>query len=385
VTTPIYLDHNATTPVDPAVLDAMLPFFQEHFGNPASVEHWHGHNAQAAVERARTQVAETIGARADDVVFTGSCTEANNIAILGAAAGYPSKRHLVTTAVEHPAVMEPCRSLARNGYDLTILPVDEFGQVNPDAVRKSIRDDTLLVSVMTANNEVGSLQPVAEIGAVCEQAGTLFHTDMAQATAYMSLDVRTIGAHLVSLSAHKAYGPKGVGALYIRGRRPRVRLQPIVLGGGQERGLRSGTVATPLVVGMGAAFEIVRRGRAADAKRIGRQTTQLFTELQKRVRGVELNGHPVERLPNNLSLLIDAVEPLALMRLLRDQISFSASSACATDRIHTSHVLLAMFGDTVRARSAFRLAPGRYTTDDELDKVVSMLVTAIEQLRQLAA
>jgi cysteine desulfurase len=383
--TPIYLDHNATTPLDPAVLDAMLPFFREHFGNPASVEHSHGHAAQVAVENARGLVAEAIGAQPGDIIFTGSCTEANNIAILGAAAGYPDKRHLVTTAIEHPAVIEPCRSLARAGYGLTILPVNEFGQVDPEAVRQSIRTDTLLVSVMTANNEVGSFQPVAEISAICEQLGTLFHTDMAQATAYTPWDVQAIGAHLVSLSAHKAYGPKGIGALYVRGRRPRVRLQPTVFGGGQERGLRSGTVATPLVVGMGAAFEIARRSRMADGARIRSQTTQLLSQLQRRIGGVKLNGHPAERLANNLSLSVDGIEPLALMRLLRDHVSFSASSACATDRIHTSHVLLAMFGDTARARSAFRLAPGRFTTDEEIGTVASLLVAAIEQLRELAA
>jgi cysteine desulfurase len=381
----IYLDHNATTPLDPAVLDAMLPFFGEHFGNPASVDHGHGNIARAAVEKARAQVAKTIGATSDDVVFTGSCTEANNIAILGSAAAYPAKRHLVTTAVEHPAVLEPCRYLERSGWELTYLPVDEFGRVEAALVRSAIRPDTLLVSVMAANNEVGTLQPLSEIGAICEEHGVFFHTDMAQSTAYAAIDVASIGAHLASLSAHKAYGPKGVGALYVRGRRPRVRLQPIVFGGGQERGLRSGTVATPLVVGMGIAFEIAQRQRIDEAARLRGQCLVLFEKIQKQVGGVFLNGHPTERLANNLSLSVDGVEPLALMRLLREQISFSASSACATDRIHTSHVLLAMHGDTPRARTAFRLGLGRFTTDAELDVTAELLVQGIAQLRRLAA
>jgi cysteine desulfurase len=381
----IYLDHNATTPLDPAVLDAMLPFFREHFGNPASVDHGHGNVARAAVENARAQVAKSIGANSDDIIFTGSCTEANNIAILGAAAAYPAKRHLVTTAVEHPAVLEPCRYLERSGLELTCLPVDEFGRIEPALVRSAIRPDTLLVSVMAANNEVGTLQPLSEIGAICEERGVLFHTDMAQSTAYIGIDVASIGAHLASLSAHKAYGPKGVGALYVRGRRPRVRLQPIVFGGGQERGLRSGTVAAPLVVGMGTAFEIAQRQRIGQAARLRGQCAVLFEKIQKQAGGVLLNGHPTERLANNLSLSVDGVEPFALMRLLREQISFSASSACATDRIHTSHVLLAMHGDTARARTAFRLGLGRFTTDVELDKTAELLIQGIDQLRRLAA
>lgn len=382
---PIYLDHNATTPLDPAVLEAMLPYFREHFGNPSSVEHLHGHAASVAVEAARKQVAHAVGARPDDIIFTGSCTEANNIAILGVAAANPEKRHIVVSSIEHPAVLGPCRHLERGGHEVTILPVDELGRVDPGQLRSVLRPDTLLVSVMTANNEVGTLQPVAEIGAICEQRGVLFHTDMAQSTAYASVDVQAIGAHLASLSAHKAYGPKGVGALYVRGRRPRVRLHPIAFGGGQERGLRSGTVATPLVVGMGAAFEIAARSRQKDATRLRSQRESLLTELTRHVDGVLVNGHPTERLANNTSISIDGVEPLALMRLLREKLSFSASSACATDTIETSHVLLAMFGDSARARQAFRLAPGRFTSDLEIATAASLLVGGIEQLRRMAA
>jgi len=379
------LDHNATTPVDPAVLAVMLPFFSEHFGNPSSVEHAHGHAARQAVEIARQQVATAIGAAAEEIIFTGSCTEADNLAILGAAAAYPDRRHIITCATEHPAVLESCRHLERAGYTLTVMSVDEYGRVDPQQISEAIRADTLLVSVMGGNNEVGTLQPLADIGRVCESRDVLFHADLAQTVAYCATDVRAIGAHLASLSAHKAYGPKGVGALYVRGRRPRVKLKAIAVGGGQERGLRSGTVATPLVAGMGSAFAIVRHSRNADAERLRMQSAALLARISGEVDGVQLNGHPTERLPNNVSLSIEGIEPLALMRLVRDDVSFSASSACATDKIHTSYVLLSMFGDTPRARGAFRLAPGRFTTDDDVERACAALISGIQRLRRLGS
>lgn len=382
---PIYLDHNATTPIDPSVVDAMLPLLRENFGNPASTDHWHGHQAYLAVETARAQVARAVGAKPDEIIFTGSCTEANNLAILGHAAANPAKKHLITTAVEHPAVLEPCRHLERAGYELTLLPVDETGRVNPEAVQKAIRTDTLLVSVMAANNEVGTVQPIDEIGRICEQLGTTFHSDMAQVPAYMAVDVHSTRLHLASLSAHKVYGPKGVGALFIRGRRPRVKLASIQFGGGQERGLRSGTVASHMVVGMGHAFEIAAKRRTVDASRLRTWCFGLLDAVTSRVSGVVLNGHPQERLPNNLSLSIEQVDPMALMRLLREDLSFSSASACATDQVQTSHVLLAMLGNTSRARSAFRVAPGRFTTDEELSIAADLIVAAVERLRRMAA
>lgn len=381
---PIYLDHNATTPVDPLVLDAMLPFFREHFGNPASGVHLHGHTAQLAVENAREQVAAAVGARPEEIVFTGSCTEADNLAVLGAAAAYPERRHLITTAIEHPAVLEPCIALERNGYALTVLAVDEHGSVDPEEVRAAIRPDTLLVSVMGANNEVGTLQRLEDIGKVCAANEILFHSDLAQNVAYCKVDVSKLGLHLASLSAHKAYGPKGVGAIYVRGRRPRVKLRPFMFGGGQERGLRPGTVATPLAVGMGRAFEIAQARCDSDGDRLLTLCKVFLSRLQSKVEGVQLNGHTSRRLPNNLSLSVTGVEPLALMRLVRAEISFSASSACATDKVQTSHVLTAMFGDTARARTAFRIAPGRFTSTAELDTACDALVTGIIRLRGLS-
>lgn len=384
-TAPIYLDHNATTPADPRVVAAMLPFFSETFGNPSSVEHAHGHAAQVAVADARAKVARSLGARDNEIIFTGSCTEANNMAILGAARAEPTRRHVVSTAIEHPAVLEPMRQLARQGYELTVLGVDEHGLVDPDDVATALRDDTLMVSVMGANNEVGTIQPVAEIGALCESRGVLFHTDLAQIMAHGPFDVAASNVHLASVSAHKAYGPKGAGALYARSRGPRARLTAIVHGGGQERGLRSGTLNVPLIVGMAEALAICAREGRKEGARLT-ETCRTFAErVTASVDGVQLNGHPIERIPGNCSVSITGVEPLALMHRLRDVASFSASSACATDKVQTSHVLIAMFGDTLRARQAFRVSPGRFTTAEDMIVFTDALIEAVGVLRRIAA
>jgi cysteine desulfurase len=382
---PIYLDHNATTPVDSRVLDAMMPYFTGVFGNPSSVEHSHGHAAQAAVAQARASIARAIGARDQEIVFTGSCTEANNIAILGSARAQPERRHLVATAVEHPAVLEPMRQLEREGYDLTILPVDEFGRVEPGQVEAALRDDTLLVSVIAANNEVGTIQPIAKIGAACERRGVLFHTDMAQLMAHGPFDVAASNVHLASISGHKAYGPKGVGALYARSRSPRARLAAIGFGGGQERGLRSGTLNVPLIVGLAEALRICVNECQNESLRLVAMAREFSERMVASIDGALLNGHPIERIPGNCSLSIAGVEPLALMHRLRDVASFSTSSACATDKVETSHVLLAMFGHTPRARQAFRVSPGRFTTAAELHTFGDALVEAVSDLRRFAA
>jgi cysteine desulfurase len=378
---PIYLDHNATTPVDPAVLAVMEPYFREIFGNPSSVEHEHGHLAAQAVTRAREQVATAIGARDNEIIFTGSCTEADNLAILGVARAQPDKKHLITTVIEHPAILESAGALEREGWRVTYLTVDDQGRITPDQVDAHLSGDTALVSVMAANNEVGALQPIREIGALCAARGVLFHSDLAQLAAYGDVDVERDNIHLASLSAHKAYGPKGIGALYIRSRRPRVRMLPLQYGGGQERGFRPGTLNTAAIVGMGEAMAIARRSAKADGERLRAMCHAFREAFQANVPGAVLNGHPAERLANNLSFSIDGVEPLALMRRLRDRLSFSASSACATDKIETSHVLLAMFGDTARARGAFRIAPGRFTTDDDMRIALNALVEEALRLK----
>jgi cysteine desulfurase len=382
---PLYLDHNATTPVDRRVLDAMIPFFTEVFGNPSSVEHVHGNRAQTAVAKARAQVAAHLGARENEIVFTGSCTEASNIAILGAARAQAGRRHVVTSAIEHPGVMEPMRQLEREGFELTVVGVDQFGCVDAGEVAAALRDDTALVSIMAANNEVGTLQPIGAIGAACERRGVLFHTDLAQLLAHRRVDVQAEHIHLASVSGHKAYGPKGVGALYVRSRSPRARLEQTVWGGGQERGLRSGTLATPLIVGIGAALEFAGREGERESLRLRSICEKFIVDVRAAIDGVELNGHPIERIPGNVSLSIGGVEPLALMHRLKAVASFSASSACATDKVKTSDVLIAMFGDTTRARQAFRVSPGRGTTAAELDGFVSSLISVVGELRRFAA
>lgn len=384
-TRPIYLDHNATTPVDQRVLERMLPFFAETFGNPSSVEHIHGSEAAAAVKQAREQVAGAIGARENEILFTGSCTEANNIAILGGARARPDRRHIVTTRIEHPSVIEPFRQLERQGFEVTWLDVDEFARVSPGQVASAVRDDTALVSVMGANNEVGTVQPIAEIGALCEARGILFHSDLAQVAAHRRVDVAAEHIHLASLSGHKAYGPKGVGALYVRSRGPRVRLEPVMYGGGQEKGLRSGTLNVPLIIGLAEALRIAAAEGPAEADRLRVLRERFEAMVFQSIEGVTLNGDPAERLPGLSSLTIDGVEPLALMHRLNGIASFSASSACATDKVETSPVLIAMFGDTPRARLAFRVSPGRFTTREEMDIFTRELTRAVSELRRFAA
>ncbi|HEV2680599.1 MAG TPA: cysteine desulfurase family protein [Rhodanobacter sp.] len=378
---PIYLDHNATTPLDPTVFEAMRPYFLEHFGNPSSVEHIYGLTAATAVERAREQVARAINADAGEIVFTGSCTEADNLAILGVARAAKASGHFITSQIEHPAVLEAFRQLEKEGHAVTYLPVDEVAQIRLEELEAAFRPNTLMVSIMGGNNEVGTLQPLADIGRLCASKGALFHSDLAQLPAYVAIDVKKMGLHLASFSAHKAYGPKGVGALYVGRQRPRIKLEPLLWGGGHERSLRPGTLNTPMIVGMGESMELANRRLA---KTIGLVTTnreKLRDRLLTSVDGIELNGHPTNRLPSNLSLSIDGVEPLALMRLLRNEIAFSASSACSTHEVKTSHVLLAMFGDVARARGAFRLSPGRFTTGTEVETAAEAITAGVSRLR----
>jgi cysteine desulfurase len=385
VTAPLYLDHNATTPLDPDVIEAMEPYLRSIFANPSSIEHEHGHVAARGVEHAREQVADAIGARSNEIIFTGSCTEANNLAIIGTAHANSGKKHIITSRIEHPAVLEPIRHLEQQGWHATYLDVDDMGRVAPADVEAAISDQTLLVSIMAANNEVGTIQPIREIGAICAHRGVFFHSDLAQILAYGTIDVLKDGLHLASISAHKAYGPKGIGGLYVRSRSPRVKISPIQFGGGQERGLRSGTLNPAGIVGMGAALEIARKRRNADAKRLSGMCTKFRDTIASKLENVGFNGDPENRLTANLNFSIAGVEPLALIRSLRSQISFSASSACATDKIKTSHVLLAMFGDIPRAREAFRISPGRFTEEDAFELSAKVLIEAAYRLRKVAA
>lgn len=380
---PIYLDHNATTPLDPMVFEAMRPYFLEHFGNASSVDHVYGQTAATAVQTAREQVAKAIGARASEITFTGSCTESNNLAILGLGRALSEPGHFITTKIEHAAVLEAFLQLEREGHSVTYVGVDAEARVRIEEIESSFRNNTALVSVMGANNEVGTLQQLRVIADLCSDKGVLFHSDLAQMPAYVSLDVGNLGVDLASLSGHKVYGPKGVGALYVRRKRPRTKLAPLMWGGGQEKTLRPGTLNTPAVVGLGAAMDLARRQLSTTSAHVLACNKLLLDEIRNSLEGVQVNGHLTERLPNNLALSIDGVEPLALMRLLREKVAFSASSACSTETVVTSHVVLAMFGASTRARCALRLSPGRHTSFSEIAETAAELVKGVVRLRQM--
>jgi cysteine desulfurase len=385
VTPPIYLDNHATTRADPRVVEAMLPYFTTTYGNPASVSHRFGWDAAAAVDRAREQVATLIGAESKEVVFTSGATEANNLAIKGALAHLKRKgNHLVTAATEHRAVLDPMKRLAREGWDLTVVPCDEHGMVSAEAVEAALTDRTILVSVMAANNEVGTLNPIGDIGQLCHARGVLFHTDATQAVGKVPLDVRQEAIDLLSLSAHKFHGPKGIGALYVRRRDPLVRLTPLLDGGGHERGFRSGTIAVPLVVGLGEAADLARRERPEEAARLRGLRERLHAGLAARIAAIVLNGHPTLRLPGNLNLSFAYVDGEALMMAMRD-VAVSSGSACTSANPEPSHVLTAMGRDEDMARASLRFGLGRFTTAEEIDFAVDAVADAVARLRTHSA
>lgn len=376
---PIYLDHHSTTPVDPRVLDAMLPFFREHYGNASSRGHVFGRTAAAAVEDARERVAQAIGARYSGIVFTAGATESNALAIRGSALRRPGA-HLVTTAIEHRSVLDTCRRLEAEGWSLTVVPVDRFGRVDPQEVRRALRPDTLLVSVMAANNEIGTLQPIARIGAVVRDHGALFHVDATQALGRVPLDVDAASIDLLSLSAHKFYGPKGVGALYVRKRPRKVEPMPLVEGGGQENGLRPGTLNVPGIVGMGLACELSVRDMDEENARLRSLRDRLFSALARGIDGLALNGHPDDRLAGNLNVGIDGVEADALLLGLAE-VAVSAGAACSTGSAKPSHVLAAIGAAGGAARAALRFGIGRFNTAEEIDRAARLVVERVQGLR----
>lgn len=384
----IYLDYNATTPVDPRVLEKMLPYFTEVFGNAASNDHGFGLEAKQAVDEARRQIAALINARPDEIIFTSGATESDNIAILGAAEKYAHKgNHIITCVTEHKAVLDVCHKLERDGnrhgkFDVTYLPVDEYGRVDPEAVRQAITPKTILISIMAANNEIGTLAPLAEIGAIAAEHGILFHTDAAQAAGHIPLDVQAMNIHIMSLSAHKMYGPKGIGALYRRRSNPRVQLEPVIYGGGHERGLRSGTLNTPAIVGFGEAAWLAKREMAAEDGRFRAWTQGMYQRLQEGLGDVQLNGHPTERLPHNLNVSIPGIKARALIPQLKN-IAIATGSACTSAEVKPSHVIQALgFGDE-RAHSALRISVGRFNTDDEVVTAVDKIIKTVQQLQLL--
>jgi len=381
---PIYMDHHATTPLDQRVFEAMVPYFLDEFGNAASVDHVYGATASAAVDRAREQIASLINARPDEIIFTSGATESDNLAIVGVAEHQASKgKHIISAATEHKAVLDTCAYLERRGWRVTYLPVDHQGLIDPDDVRAAITPETVLITVMTANNEVGSIAPVAEIGRIAKEHAVAFHTDAAQAAAYVDLDVERDNVSLMSLSAHKMYGPKGVGALYVRNRNPRIRLEPMIHGGGHERGFRSGTLNVPGIVGMGAASWLCRDA-SIEATSIAHLRDRLWSAVSQSVPGVVVNGSPERRLANNLSITIRGVENRSLLIALREDVAMSTGSACTTMKIEPSHVLRAMGRSDTEAHETVRLSLGRFTSCDDADLVAERLCAVIPSLRRLS-
>jgi len=380
---PIYMDHHSTTPVDPRVLESMLPFLTEHFGNAASKSHAFGWRAEEAVEGARAQVARLVGASPSEIVFTSGATESDNLAVKGVARFHQAKgRHLVTSAVEHKAVLDSLHALEREGFEVTYLPVSAEGLLDPDRVRAAIRPDTVLVSVMHANNEVGAVEPIEAVGRIAREKGVLFHTDAVQSVGKIPFDVERANVDLASLSAHKMYGPKGVGALYVR-RRPRARLVPQMDGGGHERGYRSGTLNVPGIVGFGKAAEISGAEMAAEAPRLLALRERLRQAIQSGLDEVQVNGSLGARLPGNLNMSFRFVEGEALMLAMKD-VAVSSGSACTSASLEPSYVLRAMGVTDEMAHASIRFGLGRFNTEEEVDYVARLVVEKVKRLREMS-
>lgn len=379
---PIYMDYGATTPVDPRVVDAMIPWLREHFGNPASRSHAWGWEAEEAVEKARGQVAALINADPREIVWTSGATESNNLAIKGAAQFYKSRgKHLITIKTEHKAVLDTTRELERQGFEVTYLDVQENGLIDLDVLKAAIRPDTILISVMFVNNEIGVIQDIPTIGALCREKGIVFHVDAAQATGKVEIDMATLPVDLMSLASHKSYGPKGIGALYVR-RKPRVRLEAQMHGGGHERGLRSGTLPTHQIVGMGEAFRIAREEMATELPRIKALQQRLLDGL-KDIEQVFINGDLTRRVPHNVNASFNFVEGESLIMGIKG-IAVSSGSACTSASLEPSYVLRALGRSDELAHSSLRMTIGRFTTEEEIDYAVSLLKDRVAKLRDLS-
>lgn len=380
---PLYLDAQATTPMDPRVLDAMMPYSVSYYGNPHSRTHAYGWESEQAVEHARKQVAELIGADPKEVIFTSGATESNNISVKGVARFYKrNKKHVITTQTEHKCVLDSCRALESEGFDVTYLPVMENGLINLQQLEEAMRPDTSLVSIMAVNNEIGVKQPVKEIGALCRKKKIFFHTDAAQAVGKIPVDVNELNIDLMSISGHKIYGPKGVGALYIR-RKPRVRVEPIQSGGGQERGMRSGTVPHVLAVGLGAACEVAKDELEYDHKRTVELSTRLVNGITSGLTHVVRNGDPDHSYPGCVNLSFAFVEGESLLMALKD-VALSSGSACTSASLEPSYVLRAIGADDDLAHSSIRFGIGRFTTEEEIDYTVEKTIKHVKRLREMS-
>ena len=381
---PIYLDYNATTPTDPRVVEAMLPFFTEIYGNAASRNHSFGWTAEEGVSKARNIIGEAIGATGKEIVFTSDATESDNMAVLGVAEFFHEKgKHIITSPIEHKAVVDPCQALEQKGYEITFLDVDEHGRIDLKQLEASIREDTVLVSLMAGNNEIGTLNPLKEIGQMTRERGVLFHCDATQGVGKIPIDVETMNIDLLSMTAHKIYGPKGIGALYVRRKKPRVRITPIMFGGGHERGFRSGTLNVPGIVGFGKAIELAMEEISSEAERQIGLRQHLYKRLTDELDYVFLNGHPTERLPNNLNLSFGYVEGESLMMGI-SEIAVSSGSACTSASLEPSYVLRSMgVGDDL-AHSSVRFGFGRYTTMEEVNYAADKVIGAVKRLREMS-
>ncbi len=380
---PVYLDNQATTPTDPRVVDAMLPYFTEKFGNPHSRSHAYGWEAEEAMETARKQVADIIGANPKEIIFTSGATESNNLAIKGVANFYKDrKNHIITVRTEHKCVLDTCRHLEQDGFEVTYLPVSKTGLIDLDELRGAIGERTLLVSIMAASNESGIIQPMVEIGRICRENGVFFHSDCAQAVGKIPLDVNDMNIDLMSISGHKIYGPMGIGALYVR-RRPRVRLRAQINGGGQERGMRSGTLPTPLCVGLGEACRIAKEEMASESERVRMLRDKLYRGLTSRFADLHVNGDLDRGLPGNLNLSFAYVEGESLMMAIKD-VAVSSGSACTSASLEPSYVLRALGVDEEMAHTSIRFGIGRFTTEAEIDFAIATIGEHVDKLRAMS-
>ncbi len=381
---PIYLDNHSTTPADPRVVEAMLPYFTEKFGNAASRNHAFGWEAEEAVDKARKQIAHLIHADAKELVFTSGATESDNLAIKGVVEMYREKGdHIITSTTEHRAVLDTCKALEKKGVKVTYLAVDKTGMVNPEDVRNAITEKTILITIMMANNEIGTINPVKEIGKIAKEKGILFHCDATQGVGKIPVDVQDMGIDLMSFTAHKIYGPKGVGALYVRKKAPRVRVAPMMDGGGHERGMRSGTLPVPLIVGFGKACELCEQEMASESVRLAALRDRLHESITKSLDEVYLNGHPTLRLPNNLNLSFAYVEGESLLMGVKE-IALSSGSACTSATLEPSYVLRALGVGSDLAHSSIRFGLGRFSTEEEVDYTAKRIVEVVNRLREMS-
>ena len=381
---PIYLDHHATTPVDPRVFDAMKPFFIENFGNASSLDHTFGSDASIAVQKSRETIADAIGAKNEEIIFTSGATESDNLALTGVMKKNKDRgNHLITCVTEHKAILDTAKHLEKQGFAVTYLPVNEFGEINLEELQNSITDKTILISIMAANNEIGTIVDVAEIGKIAHENDVFFHTDAAQAVGHIPIDVNKMNIDLMSFSSHKIYGPKGIGALFVRSLKPRVKLDSIMFGGGQEQNIRSGTLNVPGIVGFGKAIEIAKKEMEQENERLRKWTGMMLKEFEKI--GGKLNGHPTKRLAHNLNVRFEGIESKAIINSVSEKIAISAGSACTTQTVEPSHVLLAMGLDEDQSHSSIRIGLGRYNTTEEVKITIEKICDAVKTLETIRA